>query len=1069
MDVKSEKFEFSKKLNVYVILFFFLSGMCSLIYQVTWTRILGLIFGHTTFAISTVIAAFMAGLAGGSYFIGRWVDNDSLIKRFIKKLGVSELFLMYGLLEGIVGIYCLLTPMLFDLIRIIYLNFPINNFYLTSIFRFILCIIVLIVPTFCMGGTLPVMSKFLIRNFNQFNSRLSQLYFINTFGAVFGTVLSGFFLLSVVGINSTLQFAAVINIGISVLIYFLNKRPENIYETISDNEVCFESDGVLEESQQFSLKDIRLLFVVFSFTGFAAMIYELSWTRALCLSLGSSTYAFSAMLATFLFGIALGSIIYGSLSKKYKFSVSTFGKIEIIIGFVCILIVPLLGWTPLIFLKLFPYVKNAYSLVIFADFLVCFIIMIIPTTMMGFVFPLVGKLYTKKVSEIGKSIGDIYAVNTIGCILGSAVTGFVFIPLIGVQNALKIAIMINVLGGIIILLNCYKRLFARVFLILVFVLLLVLMNIMPSWNNVIMSFGSAIYPAKYMKTDINKMVKEGKNFLVFHEDGISSTVSVIDYKGLISLRVNGKVDASTGGDMSTQLLLGFLPILYHENPQDVFIIGFGSGITAKAIIEFEGIKSVECAEIEPAVVKASRFFEKYNGNVLNNSKFKLMIADGRNALQSSKKQYDIIISEPSNPWISGVASLFTEDFYKVCKKSLKPKGVFCQWFHVYGMKPADVLMILNTFYKSFRYGEIYNSGSDLFLIGSNSLLFFDYDRYVDFYNSNKQFRNDLQGINVKSPDMLFTFYLTSRLNLEPLFINSKINNDDKNILEFSAPTSLYLETVKTNLEGLFKYKAGFFPDLINLSPSGKPSVDFYLKIIDFARLYKLDFEGVAISSALRDYPQNIKINIKLIEKLFNQNLMIQSEKALKELIAKFPSEPLGYYYLATLYEDQNMPLEAMENYYKAIKINSNNLEIKKRFIKFLISNKRYNEAGVVLDSLGNKTGNLTDIKYYKGIVLYNNGSHDEAKQIFNSVLIESSDDIFYLSGLFSLYKESRDINSLIEVGNKILTKEPDNMEVIVCLTEALREKGDLNTAGFYLNKGLTIDPYNINLRNQLQK
>lgn len=854
--MNEQKKFFTEKMFFYLSVCFLMSGMCGLIYQVLWSRMLSLIFGHTTFAISTVITAFMGGLALGSYSIGRWADSDGKIKKKISAFGGFPEFLMYGFLEAFIGIYCLLTPELFNIVEFIYLKFSGLPFYTISIIRFVLCIVVLIIPTFCMGGTLPLLSKFLIINSQELSKKLGFLYFINTAGAVLGTVLAGFYLISNLGITETLHVAAFINIAIGVLVYSLNRKTGHI-------SAGTEEKNVEEKIENKADKTTLLIFIIFGFTGFGSMIYELAWTRAISLALGSSTYAFSTMLATFLFGIALGSIIYSFVSKRKDFTVSSFGWLEVIISLACLITIPLLGRIPLYVIYFFPVLKNSYNLILLANFLFCFLVMLIPTTLMGFVFPLVGKLYTRSIEKIGKHIGDIYAINTVGCILGSFLTGFVIIPFAGVQNSLKIGVLINMAAGILLLYTYSRKKITRLLYLSGFLLFIILLNYIPSWNPTIMSSGSAIYADIYNE-EYTKAGAEGKKYfdelimkyLVFQKDGISSTVSVYDFGGSIILRVNGKTDASTVSDMPTQLLLGYLPLLYHKNPQNIFIIGLGSGVTGKAVMDFPEVESSICAEIEPAVIEATSYFKRFNGNVLDNNRFKVAIDDGRNALLSSPEDYDIIISEPSNPWIAGIGNLFTRDFYSICKSKLKDHGIMVQWFHLARTNREDIDMILNTFYSVFPEGIIWRGkDTDLILLGSQKPLIFDYERFKELYDHNKSFRSSMESININKPDVIFTHYVTKPGDID--YSSVLLNTDDVPVLEFSAPKSLYLESSDKNLRYIYQYKSSDLPALkdnkrINLSD------DYYIEMFNF---YNSHMPDVAQKYAEK-YSDRLSGNVK---------------------------------------------------------------------------------------------------------------------------------------------------------------------------------------------------------------
>jgi len=909
---------FTGKIIIYLSICFFLSGMCGLIYQVVWSRMLCLTFGHTTFAISTVITAFMGGLALGSYTLGRWADSESMFHRFLALRGVSSSFLMYGILEAFIGIYCLFTPCLFKLIEYIYINFSGLPFYVLSILRFILCILVLILPTLCMGGTLPLLSKFLIRHSKELSNKLGLLYFINTLGAVFGTILSGYYLINTVGLTASLHFAAIINIGIGTIVYILNKDRRNIFISTSDKDV---KDVGAKEERTVSVRNIKLLVIIFAFAGFASMIYELTWTRALALTLASTTYAFSTMLGTFLFGIALGSILFSYFSKKWTLNEASFGWLEIFIGLSCLLTIPLLGRLPLYVIEIFPLLKNSYNLVILSYFLICFAVMLVPTTLMGIVFPLAGRLYTSSIKDIGKSIGNIYAINTIGCIFGSFLAGFVLIPFIGVQNSLKLAVMINILGGGIFLFQCHRTPVYRVGIMAGIIPIIILSCYLPSWNPSIMSIGAAIYADVYFD-EYKKAGAQGKqffdnfmlNYLVYQKDGISCTVSVYNFNNDFILRVNGKTDASTVIDMPTQLMLGYLPLLYHKAPEDVFIIGLGSGVTGKAVLDFPQVESVVCAEIEPAVIEASKFFEKFNGNLLSDPRFDVRVADGRNALLASKKKYDVIISEPSNPWIAGIGNLFTREFYEICKSRMNSDGIICQWLHLARMDPTDAEMIIRTFYSVFPEGIIWRGkDSDLLLLGSQEKTVFDFSLFRENYENNRDLRTSLIEIGINTPDTIFVHYIAEKNSLEGIMAG-QLNTDDLPILEFSAPKSLYLETVSSNISRIYEYKEETLPPVKNIDTHCL-SVNYYFKMLDFYYIYAPKAGDKLLSELLLLYPEDISVKLYMIKRLISTDRILLARKELVNLIDCHPRNPLLYREMSKFHRDQEFPGEANKMYF----------------------------------------------------------------------------------------------------------------------------------------------------------
>lgn len=1053
-----------------LLLLFFLSGMCGLIYQIIWSRILALLFGHTTFAIGTVITAFMGGLALGSFYFGRWADRESQTKNILARYGQSPLLLAYGIMESAIGIYALFTPLLFKGAEMIYLQFSTLSFYPLSSLRFILCSLILIVPTFLMGGTLPLLSKFLIHNFSDISSKLGQLYFINTIGATVGTFIAGFFLIDSIGISKAMQLAAFTNICIGIAVYIMNRERGAVShdraaspDTVSDSPEILES--VALSNGCMSHNTAKLLFVLFAFTGFASMIYEICWTRALALALGSSTYAFSTMLTTFLLGIAIGSALFSRLARKQTFTLASLGRLELLIAFFCLLAVPLLGTIPLYFIQIFPFVKQSYNLILITNFVLSALVMIIPATLMGFAFPLVGRLYTRSWHNLGRSVGDIYSINTLGCIAGAFLTSFVLIPFLGVQNSLKIGILINGLAGLLILLNFYgKPAFSFVSLSSIAAGVLIV-YFMPAWNIGIMSSGSAVYAENYILSGMDFDV--AKKDTLFYRDGISSTVSVHQKNDILSLKVNGKVDASTGTDIPTQILIGYIPIFYHDNPKDVFVVGLGSGMTAKAVLDFPQVRSVICAELEPAVVEANHFFFKYNNQILHNPRFKVKIDDGRNALLASPAKYDMILSEPSNPWIAGVSSLFTEEFYRISKSRLKAGGIFCQWFHLYKMQPSDVKMVLRTFFSVFPHGNIWQAnGVDLMLLGSDNELSFRYDRLMEAFLNNKEFQKTMKSIGNKTPDVFFANYITEAAALKPLFNTALLNTDDLPLLEFSAPRNLYYDASLYNLDGLYAYKTKPIPTIQEGHDKPRLSPDFFVAMINRTG-GKSVIANQTLRLALAAYPKDPDLRMLKARNLLSARKQIQAEQVLRGIVSENPSHFQGHYSLGQLYDNQGLLEKAETLYDKAAALRSDHEIMNRERIANLINQEKYAKALSIIIEIRRKLPPSIYNDYLFGLINMKAKNFSSALAVLEPSLKNHPDHYEIKKCLFNIYKEQRSFMKTIETGTSLYEQKQDDLEVILGLGEAFILTGQKAKASEILKNALERDPFNREIIAQL--
>jgi len=1046
-------------ISIAVSVCFLLSGMCGLIYQVIWMRSLSLIFGHTTFAISTVITVFMGGLALGSFLLGRLADHRGRFASSLERFGLSPALFLYGALEFIIGLYCLITPALFKVVESLYLPWSSLPFLQLSILRCLLSVCVLIIPTFCMGGTLPLLSKFLITRESEVAKKLGFLYFINTMGAVFGTLLSGFFLIRACGITVTLQIAAATNILIGIFVYFLNKSLKAREDEEEQPEIHEKQNDDAEDSRLLPQKYVPLFLVIFAVTGFASMIYELAWTRAIALALGSSTYSFSTMLATFLFGIALGSILFSLLSSRMSFGFSTFGWIEVGVALTSIICIVLLGRLPIYFIQLFPVIRHSYLFIIATDFMLSFLIMLLPTTLMGFAFPLAGRLCTKKVDILGRSVGDVYAVNTIGCIAGSFITGFLMIPTIGVQKSLQLAVMINLIGGLTVLVASSRDLISKiVYLVLIFAGLFA-SSLIPAWNPVIMSSGSAIYAPLFSRGAAELDVTR-KDYIKFHKDGISATVSVYDINGSLYLRVNGKTDASTGVDMTTQYLLGYLPCFYSRDPRDVYVIGLGSGITVRAVLDFQSVGSLECAEIEPAVIEAAGLFSESNGNISADRRLKITVADGRNGLLSAKGKYDVIVSEPSNIWISGVANLFSVEFYSICASRLKDEGMMCSWVPIYSMKAEDLKTVLKTFTAVFPHCTIWQgSQGDIILVGSKKPLVFNYSSYERIFAQNEQIRKHLQALGFSTPDTLLAQYIAGREEMMPLCSTALMNSDEMPILEYSAPLCLYLDSILDNQKGLMNFKKDLLPEM-EASSGCVPSSDFYGRAAELLAKCSEPLSEKALDEGLKRYPDSVRLNSTRIERLIESRRLAQAEELMKGLIARNIAADIFLVRLGELYQSQGMKKKAVSCYQKAYQKNSSNLSCIVRMIRIYRDEGKLDRAISMLNDSEKLHKDSLQLALIRADLLVAMKKNEMAAELLEKMAEREPGSQEILRRLLALNEEKGDFRAVLNYAGKLHEMAPDDSHIRAILAKAMLHEGAPSQAAELIIDGLKRDPFN---------
>ena len=770
---------------------FFTSGAAGLIYQVVWTRMLTQIFGNTTYAIATVLAAFMAGLAIGSYLFGRIADR-----------GKND-FLLYGILEAGVGIYGLAVPWLFDRGRLIYIPlFSLNdsNPMAFNLLLFGLAFVLLVLPTLLMGATMPVLSRFFVKSFTQLGRRVGDLYATNTLGAVLGCGFSGYYLIPAFGMRATVYVAAALNLVIALLIFIVDGLRDKSDAVSAEPEEPEQNDaGSVEAPSTLGWA----VLIAFGFSGMAALVYENAWTRALTLVIGSSVYSFTTMLVTFLIGLALGGFFYARWLGERRIWVSTFGVIELLVGFAALATIPLFEKLPLIFLRLHEGFGDSFYMFLSIQVLLAGMVMFIPTVLLGMTFPLVARLFTQSIYRVGSSVGISYAANTLGAIVGAFAGGFILIPLIGVQQSILAAVVVNlVIGWLLLVMDPRLSAGPRFALGLIVIVASGLIWFKtPRWDQAILTSGVTIYSDRYenLHTDSLRLEHMRADEIVYYKEGLTATVSVhqsvgSDYR---YFKTNGKVDGSYGDTLS-QLMTGYIPMLFHAGGERAAVIGLGTGMTAKAVAAFP-FKEIEVLEIEPAMIKSARFFDTKNGEVLKDPRVRIIPTDGRNYILATPKVYDVITAEPSNPWIAGIANLYTREFYEVIKSKLKSGGVFAQWFHNYSMSPDDFRMVFRTFAQAFPHVSVWGMReSDFLMVGTQQEQSFDYPRLKEVFANNKTLREDFTELGLTDPYAAIGFYRMGRKEVMAFTEGAALNTDDGAELEFSAPKSLGRATSDLN-------------------------------------------------------------------------------------------------------------------------------------------------------------------------------------------------------------------------------------------------------------------------------
>jgi len=751
--------------SIFLVLFA-VSGACGLIYEVAWTRLFTVVIGNTVYSVSAILTVFMAGLALGSRAAGEWIDEKPV-----------RLARMYAVLELGIGIYNLLLPFFLKAVDPIFGAVYAGAYQSASVLigvRVAISFALLILPAAMMGATLPVLIRLYAASVEDAGRETGRVYAVNTCGAALGAAAAGFVIVPYVGVMAALRLAAGLNLLIAAIAAVTNSPPQPSRGGAQRGGGAGQTFGIVLAAMFFS--------------GVAALADEVAWTRVLALVVGPTTYAFTLMLCAMIAGLGLGAASATRWLKRGAIQPGAFAWVQIAIGLASLALIPAFGQLPLWIARLVMRYADSFAAIQIFEFLIFFGLLLVPTLLFGMTFPIAANLYAKSDSLLGSEVSAVYAFNTLGGIAGSLLAGFLLIPYVGSQYTLTIAAGLNLLVAAMY----YRRQS-------VFALLIVpAAFFIPRWNPEIMSSGAYKYaPAYASNADLETTLSSGD--LLYFKEGATTTVSVRKFRGTTSLAVDGKVDATDAGDMTTQKMLAHLPLLLSKDPKTVAIIGLGSGVTAAAALKHP-IEKLDVIEISPEVVDASRFFSRVNAGALSDPRVELILGDGRNHVRYTQRRYDVIISEPSNPWMAGMASLFTREFFREARSHLAEGGIHCQWFHSYNMSLDDVKTVVATFRSEFPRAALWTLNEyDLFLLGSTSPMTIDPSLVERNF---QRVAGDLAGIKIQDTHTILSSALLGEADLDRFAAGAALNTDDLPLLEFRAPRSIHANTTDANLAAL---------------------------------------------------------------------------------------------------------------------------------------------------------------------------------------------------------------------------------------------------------------------------
>ncbi len=785
---------------------FALSGFSGLIYESIWSHYLKLFLGHASYAQVLVLAIFMGGMAIGSALAARLSNR------------LTNLILWYGIVEGIIGLFGITFHSLFVTVQSAAFEqiFPnLGASWLIHTVKWAIGSLLILPQSILLGATFPLLTAGLIRRFpGNSGKTLATLYFINSFGAAIGVLTNAFVLIPAVGLPGSVLSAGLINIFLAMVIYFLAK---------GDNYPASKS-VVATTATAYTSSVGSYLLAIAAFTGLASFMYEVGWIRMLTMVLGGSTHSFEIMLSAFILGLAIGGFWIRRKIDRFENPLLVLGLIQLVMGTFAALTIPLYNYIYELMglvVEALNYSDSGYLLYTIFSYGISLVIMLPATICAGTTLPLVTFILLQEKSG-DSAIGKVYAWNTVGSIVGVVVAIQLVMPLMGLKWVIGVGALVDVILGLYIVHRMrisfvqHKPQLGLIAASIVIIISLPLLGLDTQ------KMASGVY-----RYGLKKMFAGD---VIFHKDGKASTVAVKLFGKSGSLLNNGKPDALLMLDSSdegskvdsisddpTMVLAGTLPYIYRPDAKVIANIGLGSGLTAHVMLHNKGLERLDTIEIEQAVYEGAELFRPRVENLYVDPRSHVIVEDAKTYFATSGNKYDVIVSEPPNPWVSGVAGLFSTEFYHEVKRYLKPDGILVQWVQLYEITPELVATVYLALKENFSDIHLYQiADADIAIVASMDTLEADYKTLFKHVG----LKNELERIYIERPADLAFRKLGGKRELDVVFssLTGNPNSDYFPVLDVGAAKARFK---KSNAGSIFKlYTSKVLKRLVDASPPG---------------------------------------------------------------------------------------------------------------------------------------------------------------------------------------------------------------------------------------------------------
>ena len=997
--------------NGLVAALFVASGATALVYEVVWSRLLTTsVFGSTSQAISTVLAAFMAGLALGAYLLAPRAD------------GMARPLRLYAVLEAGIGAYALLFPLLVKAVLWVYLLFATGrdpNAFLGAL-RFALAFSVLLAPSTMMGATLPALVRHAARSSSSVGRQTGVFYAANTAGAVAGTLLAAFVLIGALGVTATLVLTGVVNFVIAGIAWRLGSDP--VDEGVDPEAVAtYDAWGPSRLA--------RVAMGAFAVSGFCALAYEVLWTRILVFFLGSTTYAFATMLAAFLTGIAAGSAFASRWVERARRPAALLGAAQVAIGISAAVLLPL-------FSEIYTVVRTIGVGGRVTVFLVCVLFMLLPTFLMGASFPLTARITAGRTGRIAATLGGVYALNTVGAILGSLAAGFLIAPTLGIRNGILAVAGVNVVAGVAVL---HAQSEARPWeawapLAVGVAAVVGAFAFVPRTQFFVKS---AIYQEQYTRAGLEAEV------LSYEENADASVTVIRDPDGEKRLYVDTNEAANESRwDAPSHRVIAHVPLLLHPRPKRALVVGFGMGRTSNSIAQ-HGVH-IDAAEISPGVPRAARrYFSEPNNGILDSPLFRLHINDGRNFILTSRNRYDMISTGIIHPLVSsGSSSIYSRDFYEMCRDALTEDGVMSQWVPLHRVPLAEFKTILRTFIAVFPNTTVWYKYTPDFLILAGTAK----PQTIDFRDWIARAQSPAVDADLGMDDLdawsLLDSYFMGPDATARFVGDGPLHTDDRPILEFFG-TNLggMMTTQVENIQAMAPYRESVFPLLHSFAGAAEreyvqTTLARYFEATEKLIAGQAMLAGGAYGEAVSLYRQagqlnpddpTIRYHIQHTDDLMISEVdagILATERDIKERLRGDPDDTDALMNLGLVYRTANRLDDAIHQFERGLNVKPDSV----------------------------------DFHLVLGETHLRNGDVDAAIASFTAAGDLAPDQVIIQGSLAAIYQQAGRIPEAMDAAREVLRIDPANALGYSTLGALYMSQGNLVDAIEHYGRALSLNP-----------